>query len=96
MHAWGAVDLRIYLAQKNHGHSLSAQSYDFFPHLRKLDILDFTLSPMYFERTSPAPTVHCAFKEVSTHVGLFHTFWLITGFGSKDTFSESAYYKKKK
>ena len=44
MHAWGKVDLRIYLAQKNHGHSISAQSYDFRPCLTKLDILDFTLS----------------------------------------------------
>ena len=43
MHAWGAVDLRIYLAKKNHGYSISAQSYDFCPHLIKLDILDFTL-----------------------------------------------------
>ena len=91
MLAWGVVDLRVYLAQKNHGYSISAQSYDFCPHLRKLDILDFTLSPMYLERTSPAPAVHCAFKEVSTHVGLFHTFWLITGCGSRDIFSASAY-----
>ena len=44
MHAWGAVDLRIYLAQKNHGYSISAQSYDFCPRLTKLDILDLTLS----------------------------------------------------
>ena len=44
MHAWGAVDLRIYLAPKNHGYSISAQSYDFGPRLIKLDILDFTLS----------------------------------------------------
>ena len=29
LHAWGAVDLRIYLAHKNHGYSISAQSYDF-------------------------------------------------------------------
>ena len=44
MHAWGAVDLRIYLAQKNHGYSITAQSYDFCSHLKKLDILDYTLS----------------------------------------------------
>ena len=44
MHAWGAVDLRIYLAKKNHGYSISAQSYDFCPCLIKLDILDFTVS----------------------------------------------------
>ena len=36
MHALGAVDIKIY--------SISAQSYEFCPHLRKLDILDFTLS----------------------------------------------------
>ena len=44
MHAWEAVDLRINLAQKNHGYSISAQSYNFCPHMIKLDILDFTLS----------------------------------------------------
>ena len=44
MHAWGAVDLRIYSAKKNHGYLLSVQSYGFCPHLIKLDILDFTLS----------------------------------------------------
>ena len=50
MHAWEAVDLRIYLAQKNHGYSISAQSYDFCPRLIKLDILDFTLSPIRIGR----------------------------------------------
>ena len=55
MHAWGAVDLRIYLATKNHGYSISAQSYDFCPCLIKLDILYFTLSHM--------PT-HCASEQV--------------------------------
>ena len=45
MHAWGAMDLRIYLYKKNHGFSISAQSYDFCPHLRKFDIVDFTVSP---------------------------------------------------
>ena len=44
MHAWGVVDLRVYLAQKNHSYSISAQSYDFCPHLIQLNILDFTLS----------------------------------------------------
>ena len=44
MHAWGAVDIRIYLAKKKHGYSISAKSYDFCPCLIKLDILDFTLS----------------------------------------------------
>ena len=43
MHVWGAVDLRIYLAQKYHDYSISAQSYDFCPRLIKLDILGFTL-----------------------------------------------------
>ena len=44
MHAWRAVDLRIHLAKKNHGYSILAPSYNFCPHLIKLDILDFTLS----------------------------------------------------
>ena len=44
MHALGAVGLRIYLAPKNHGNSISAQSYDFCPRLIKLDILNITLS----------------------------------------------------
>ena len=44
MHAWGAVDLRNYLAKKNHGYSILAQSYEFCPRLIQLDILDFTLS----------------------------------------------------
>ena len=44
MHVWGAVDFRIYLAKKNHGYSIYAQSHDFCPRLIKLDILDFTLS----------------------------------------------------
>ena len=46
MHALGAVDFRICLAQTNPGYSIPAQGYDFSPHLRKLDILDFTLSHM--------------------------------------------------
>ena len=44
MHALGVVDLRVYLAEKNHDYSIAAQSYDFCPHLIKLHILDFTLS----------------------------------------------------
>ena len=44
MHNLGVVDLKVYLAQKNHGYSIPAQSYDFCPHLIQLDILDFTLS----------------------------------------------------
>ena len=54
MHAWGAVDIRIYSAKKNHGYSISAKSYDFCPHLIKLDILDFTLSHMDIQRDSYA------------------------------------------
>ena len=46
MHAWGVVDLRVYLALKNHGYSISAQSYEFYLHLTQLDILEFTLSHM--------------------------------------------------
>ena len=41
---YNEVDFRIHLAHKNHGYSISAQIYDCCPHLRKLDILDFTLS----------------------------------------------------
>ena len=40
MHAWGAVDLRIYLAKKNHGYSISAKSYDFCPHFGKFNFID--------------------------------------------------------
>ena len=48
MHAQGVVDLRVYLAQKNHCYSISAQSYEFYVHLTQLDILEFTLSHMIF------------------------------------------------
>ena len=58
MHAWGAVDLRIYLTKKNHGYSISAQSYDFCPRLIKLDILDFTLSLMW---------VQCEIKDIKLY-----------------------------
>ena len=44
MHAWGAADFRIYLTPTNHGYSISAQSYNFCPRLRKLDVLYFTLT----------------------------------------------------
>ena len=47
MHAWGVVDIRVYLAQTNHGYSISAQSYEFYLHLAQLDILEFTLSCMH-------------------------------------------------
>ena len=50
LHAWGVVDLRIYLAQKNHGYSISSQSYDFCPHLAQLNTLDFTLSHIDFDK----------------------------------------------
>ena len=45
MHGWGAVYFRICLAPKNHGYSISALNYDFYPHLAQLDNLNFTLSP---------------------------------------------------
>ena len=44
MHAWGVVGLRVYLASKNYGYSISAQSNEFYLHLAQLDILEFTLS----------------------------------------------------
>ena len=44
VHGWEAVGFRICLAPKNYGCSVSAPNYDFCPRLRKLDILDFTLS----------------------------------------------------
>ena len=47
MHTWWAVDLRIYLAKKNHSYTISAPSYDFCPCLIQLNILDFTLSHIY-------------------------------------------------
>ena len=52
MPGWGAVDFRICLPPKYHGFSISAQSYEFCPHLAQLDNLDFTMSrnPVYYER----------------------------------------------
>ena len=44
MHSWVAVDFRIFVAPTNHGYSISAQIYEFCPHLAQLDNLDFTLS----------------------------------------------------
>ena len=44
MYGWGAMDFRICLALKCHGYYISAQSYGFYLHLAKLDILEFTLS----------------------------------------------------
>ena len=41
------------LAKTNYGYSISAQSYDFCPHLIKLDILDFTLSHICTPSTCP-------------------------------------------
>ena len=55
MHAWGLVDLRVYLAQKSHGYSISTQSYEFDLHLTQLDILEFTLSrivPSFFPKAN--------------------------------------------
>ena len=43
MHSWGSVDFRICLAPKNHGSSISAKIYDFYPHLAHHDNLDFIL-----------------------------------------------------
>ena len=40
---WGAVDFKICLAPKYHGYSISAQSYEFYPHMAQLDNLDFTM-----------------------------------------------------
>ena len=48
MYAGGALDFRIHFALKNHCYPISAQSYDFCPHLRQLDILDFTLSHIQY------------------------------------------------
>ena len=42
-HGWGAVDFRICLALKYHGYSLSAQRYEFCPHLAQIDNLDLTM-----------------------------------------------------
>ena len=47
MYGWGALDFRISLAKKYHGYSISAESYEFCPHLAQLDNLDFTLSQIY-------------------------------------------------
>ena len=46
------MDHRIYLAKKNHGYSISAQSFYFCPRLIQLDILIFTPSHI----TAPAST----------------------------------------
>ena len=43
MYALGAVDLRIHLAPKYNGYSTSAQSYDFYHNLTKLDNFIFTM-----------------------------------------------------
>ncbi len=59
MHALGVVDLKVYLAKKNHGYSIPAQSYDFCPHLIQLDILDFTLSHMNLPRQTSKPDSLC-------------------------------------
>ena len=49
MHAWGAVEFRICLAPKYHGNSISVQSYDFCPHLAKLNawFQTFSYSDLY-------------------------------------------------
>ena len=38
-----SVDFIFCLAPTHHGYSISAQSYEFWPHLAELDNLDFTL-----------------------------------------------------
>ena len=42
-HVRGAVDFMLCLAPKYHGYSISAQIYEFYPHLAELKNLDFTL-----------------------------------------------------
>jgi len=68
MHAWRIVDLRAYLAKKNHGYSIPAKSYDFCPHLTQLDILDFTLSHRRFR--IGLPKIHRRFRIGPPHVFL--------------------------
>ena len=48
MHGLVAVDIIVYLAPQNHGYTILSQSHDFCPLLRKLDILDITLSPIQY------------------------------------------------
>ena len=44
IHAWGAVDFRIFLSPKCYGYLTTDPSYAFFLHLAQLDNLDFTMS----------------------------------------------------
>ena len=44
LHGWWAMDFRICLAPKYHGCLISDQSYEFYPHLAQLDIIDVTMS----------------------------------------------------
>ena len=44
MHGQEARDFTFSLALKYHGYSISAQSYELYPHLAELNNLDFTLS----------------------------------------------------
>ena len=66
MHDWEAVGFRICLAPKNH-YSVSAQSYDFCPCLRKLDILDFTLCHSCTDTKNPLKRVMCQKSGVTRH-----------------------------
>ena len=43
MHGQEARDFTFSLALKYHGYSISAQSYDFYLYLAKLDYLNFTM-----------------------------------------------------
>ena len=62
IHALRAVDVRICLAQTNQGYTISAESYDFCPHLRKFYILDFTLSHRHTFENIKIPYTNCSFN----------------------------------
>ena len=40
----GSNKIQDLFGAKNHGNSISARSYEFFPHFSQLDTFDFTLS----------------------------------------------------
>ena len=81
MHAWGAVDLRIYLAKKNQGYSISAQSYDFCPRLIQLDILDFTLSHTREHKVSPQSTDPVPLYSLYSKLQIFNKVFLDSRLG---------------
>ena len=41
------MDFRICLAPKYYGYSISVQSYELYPHLAQLDIIDVTMSHIH-------------------------------------------------